>query len=276
MLAVAVVAGRRGSADSSGAYRPPGWRVDVDTAVRVRRRLSADTIRGKPECLECIRLWCSTGFGAAKVSSRGQDSPKLLERSPTPSPLSPGLRSCRYGSLECARGRRFASRGPPHDRRGAPLDLRREIAGSVDYIERELCPPGKRVQIFLWSGNCRPWPEALRLVRELGIENMNGGETAMSRKRPSVSRVSARALPWEGELQITSANENENIYRERWAVSGDTESPFYGGFLLAAAYSRAKSGKHPAYALHLLYWHMPAAVTGLKRTPPSYLREMMG
>ena len=122
---------------------------------------------------------------------------------------------------------------PPHDRPGAPLDLRREIVGSVDYIERELCPPGKRVKIFLWSGNCRPWPEALRLVRELGIENMNGGETAISRKRPSVTRVSARAVPWEGELQITSANENENIYRERWAVSGDTESPFFGGFLLA-------------------------------------------
>lgn len=120
---------------------------------------------------------------------------------------------------------------PPHNRAG--LDLRREIAGSVEYIERELCPPGKRVKIFLWSGNCRPWPEALRMVRELGIENMNGGETAISRKRPSVSRVSARALPWAGELQITSANENENIYRERWAVSGDTEAPFFGGFVLA-------------------------------------------
>ena len=113
------------------------------------------------------------------------------------------------------------------------VDLRREIEGSVRYIERELCPPGKPVKIFLWSGNCRPWPEALRIVRELGIENMNGGETAMSRKRPSVTRVSARALPWEGELQITAANENENIYRERWAISGDTEAPFFGGFVLA-------------------------------------------
>jgi len=113
------------------------------------------------------------------------------------------------------------------------VEPRREIEGSVRYIERELCPPGKPVKIFLWSGNCRPWPEALRIVRELGIENMNGGETAMSRKRPSVTRVSARALPWEGELQITAANENENIYRERWAVSGDTESPFFGGFVLA-------------------------------------------
>ncbi len=114
------------------------------------------------------------------------------------------------------------------------VDVRREIEGSVRFIERELCPPGKPVKIFLWSGNCRPWPEALRIVRELGIENMNGGETAMSRKRPSVTRVSARALPWEGELQVTAANENENIYRERWAISGDTAaSPFFGGFVLA-------------------------------------------
>jgi conjugal transfer pilus assembly protein TraL len=48
------------------------------------------------------------------------------------------------------------------------------------------------------------------------------------------------------------------------------------GVVLAAAYSRTKSGKHPSYALHILYWHLPAGVTGLKRTPPSYLREMMG
>ena len=48
------------------------------------------------------------------------------------------------------------------------------------------------------------------------------------------------------------------------------------GVLLAAAYGRAKSGKHSAYALHLLYWHLPAAITGLKRTPPSYLRELAG
>ena len=48
------------------------------------------------------------------------------------------------------------------------------------------------------------------------------------------------------------------------------------GVLLAAAYGRAKSGKHPAFALHVLYWTLPAAVTGLTRTPPSHLREMHG
>lgn len=48
------------------------------------------------------------------------------------------------------------------------------------------------------------------------------------------------------------------------------------GVLIATAYGRAKSGRHPAYALHLLYWHLPAPVTGLRRTPPSHLRELAG
>lgn len=48
------------------------------------------------------------------------------------------------------------------------------------------------------------------------------------------------------------------------------------GVLPASAYGRVRSGKHPAFALHLLYWHLPAFVTGLKRTPPSCLRELAG
>lgn len=48
------------------------------------------------------------------------------------------------------------------------------------------------------------------------------------------------------------------------------------GLLLASAYGRAKAGKHPAFALHLLYWHLPAFLTGLKRTPPSHLRDLTG
>ena len=59
-------------------------------------------------------------------------------------------------------------------------------------------------------------------------------------------------------------------------ISGFFLSGCVAGALIAAAYGRAKSGKHPAFALHLLYWHLPAAVTGLKRTPPSWLREMAG
>lgn len=59
-------------------------------------------------------------------------------------------------------------------------------------------------------------------------------------------------------------------------ISGFFLSGCAVGVLLASAYSRAKAGKHPAFALHLLYWHIPSAITGLKRTPPSHLRELVG
>ena len=48
------------------------------------------------------------------------------------------------------------------------------------------------------------------------------------------------------------------------------------GVLLAWAFGKAKSGEHPAFALHLLYWHLPQSVVGLKRTPPSHQRDLVG
>jgi conjugal transfer pilus assembly protein TraL len=56
-------------------------------------------------------------------------------------------------------------------------------------------------------------------------------------------------------------------------------APFTGAALGTAAgwaWGRARAGAHPAYALHLLYWHLPAGISGLKRTPPSHLRRLIG
>jgi hypothetical protein len=105
------------------------------------------------------------------------------------------------------------------------VDLAREIIGSVKFIDQELLPPGKKVSVFLWSGNCRPPPEAVRLTRELGIENMNGGETLISARYPSVSSVSPRSIFWGGELQVYAANQNENQFNDNW------HGPYYGGYI---------------------------------------------
>ncbi len=45
------------------------------------------------------------------------------------------------------------------------------------------------------------------------------------------------------------------------------------GGVLGWGWHKIKSGKHPAFHLHLLYWHTPM---GMKRTPKSYLREFVG
>lgn len=52
------------------------------------------------------------------------------------------------------------------------------------------------------------------------------------------------------------------------------------GVLLGGAmgylYGRAKSGKHPMFAIHLMYWHLPGALLGFRRTPSSDHREYVG
>jgi len=88
----------------------------------------------------------------------------------------------------------------------------REVEGSVRYINDTLLPPGKKVEIMLWSGNCRPGPEALKSARLCGIENMNGGETLMTRAAPSITMVAPKCAPWGDELQVFAANQNDNVY----------------------------------------------------------------
>lgn len=40
---------------------------------------------------------------------------------------------------------------------------------------------------------------------------------------------------------------------------------------------RIKSDKHPAFAIHWLYWHLPVnPLTAMRATPPSHVRRMVG
>lgn len=104
------------------------------------------------------------------------------------------------------------------------ISLEREITGSISYIEEQLLPEDKKVEVMLWSGNCRPGAEALKITQRLGIENMNGGNTVVSRKHSWIANVAPRVMLWEGELQIHAANQNEFVYTNDW------KGPFFGGF----------------------------------------------
>jgi hypothetical protein len=104
------------------------------------------------------------------------------------------------------------------------LSLRREIEGSISYINERLLPPGKKVQLMLWSGNCRPGEEALKITRELGIENMNGGDTTLSDMYTSLINVAPKVMQWGDELQVYASNQNEFMYANGFA------GPFLGGY----------------------------------------------
>jgi polysaccharide biosynthesis protein PelA len=108
------------------------------------------------------------------------------------------------------------------------VDYAREIAASARYIEKELLPPGKKVELMQWSGDCRPPEEALRVTRLAGLAAINGGETTISRRNPTLTKVAGRGIWWGSEYQVYTACQNENVYRDQ---KEDGTLLFPGGFI---------------------------------------------
>jgi conjugal transfer pilus assembly protein TraL len=49
------------------------------------------------------------------------------------------------------------------------------------------------------------------------------------------------------------------------------------GLLASRWIARKKADKHPSFAVHWMYWHLPPTpLTTFKATPPSHLRRMIG
>ncbi len=105
---------------------------------------------------------------------------------------------------------------------GYQFDLQREIDGSVRYLQDRLMPPGKRVDMFFWTGDCVPGDDALALSRKLGLLNLNGGDTVATRSNPSLTQVEGMGIPRAGGFQVFAPNQNENVYTNNWL------GPFYG------------------------------------------------
>jgi len=96
-----------------------------------------------------------------------------------------------------------------------PYSSKLEISGSIKAIEK-LLPQDKKVKILMWSGNTRPYEEVLRLTRQAGVRNINGGDTRFDREYASVGWVSPIGRQVGKERQIYASNSNENTYTDLW------------------------------------------------------------
>ncbi len=105
---------------------------------------------------------------------------------------------------------------------GYHFDLKREIEGSIRYIETRLAPPGKKVAMFLWTGDCIPGRDALEWTQRLGVMNMNGGDTTATRTRQTLTQVEGLGVERNGLFQVFAPNQNENVYTNDWT------GPYYG------------------------------------------------
>lgn len=92
------------------------------------------------------------------------------------------------------------------------FSLRREIEGSANYINRTLAPAGKPVSVVLWTGNALPPEEALAIADELGLRNINGGNTSVTHSNPTMTRVYPMLRPVGRYLQVYAPQINENVY----------------------------------------------------------------
>lgn len=102
------------------------------------------------------------------------------------------------------------------------FSLKREIIDTTRFINEQLAPKGKLCRIFLWTGDGVPGEEALSMVYQLGLLNMNGGNTTISKMNNSLTAVSSMGIYDGPNLQILAPIQNENIYTNLW------HGPFYG------------------------------------------------
>lgn len=105
---------------------------------------------------------------------------------------------------------------------GYRFNLQREIEGSVQYIESRLAPPGKKVGMFLWTGDCIPGADAVQATDAAGLLNMNGGDTTATLAHPTLTRVEGLGIARGRGFQVFAPNQNENVYTSDWT------GPYYG------------------------------------------------
>ncbi len=105
---------------------------------------------------------------------------------------------------------------------GYNFSLGREINGSVGFINNRLLPKGKRCRLFFWTGDCLPREDALRMVEEMGLRAINGGDTTITRHNPWLVRIAPFGIQRGAFWQIYVGMQNENIYTNNWT------GPFWG------------------------------------------------
>ncbi len=97
-----------------------------------------------------------------------------------------------------------------------------EAVGAARWIDRFLAPAGKRVVIDQWSGDCEPDAQVVGLAYGAGLQNINGGETTISHKNPSITAVPPIGIFRGKWLQVFAPDANEDYYTNQW------HGPYWG------------------------------------------------
>ncbi|MDX1525882.1 MAG: endo alpha-1,4 polygalactosaminidase [Pseudidiomarina maritima] len=146
---------------------------------------------------------------------------------------------------------------------GYEVDYDREVFGSVSYIRKLLANGNidKPVRVFLWSGMADPTAEIIKKTEQLGLLNVNGGNTYVVNSNFSIAQVYPH-LNWHTDaIQVYAPLMNENLFTELWSEN-------FHGFARAIE-SFKLLGEPRRYKPVGIYYHMysgvyPASIKALQ------------
>jgi hypothetical protein len=126
-------------------------------------------------------------------------------------------------------------------------DVRRETVNTLAMVNN-LAPSEKPATMILWSGNCNPDEEALRLIREGGYANMNGGDTRYDSKIPSITGIAPPSVRVGNEIRVNTGEANDYILTDEWVD--------FGGF--SALIETFEKSSNPLLLPLNIYYHFYA------------------
>ncbi|UTV30076.1 endo alpha-1,4 polygalactosaminidase [Photobacterium atrarenae] len=162
---------------------------------------------------------------------------------------------------------------------GYNVDYRKEIIGSLDYINQKLAPKGKKAKLILWSGRADPDEKTLAIAEQANVLNVNGGNTYVVQGNQSLTQVSPTIAWYPSAVHVYAPVLNENLYTNLWTENFDGYRRAIETFQLLGSPRRLKSIS--------IYYHMysgayPASLKGLtevydwaieQKATPLYLSE---
>jgi polysaccharide biosynthesis protein PelA len=97
-------------------------------------------------------------------------------------------------------------------------DASKEIVGSAEILAARLLPPGRKIELFQWTGDCLPTDADLAVANGAALLHINGGGGRMDRDYPGYAQLFPLMRPAGEPRQVYSGSYNENEYTELWSA----------------------------------------------------------
>lgn len=135
----------------------------------------------------------------------------------------------------------------------------KEIVWADRWIDTHIAPPGKKVSLIQWSGDCDPDTRVLALSYRAHVLNLNGGGATETDAEPFVAQVRGLGLYKGRHFQVYAPMQDENVYTHGWT------SPYYYGYVRVIQTFKLTDAPRRLKPLDIYYhYYSGARIAGLR------------